>query len=103
MRPAIEPIQPMDATAGEMKMATIELFQSARDEAQAASREVGFLSELREAVRAVRRRVEERRTIARLSRLSPHLIRDMGLDPDAIRGALIGTWDEVHEDRFPKV
>jgi uncharacterized protein YjiS (DUF1127 family) len=87
-----------------MKMATIELFQSARDdEAQAASHQAGFLSGPRKAFRAVRRRVEERRTIAKLSRLSPHLIRDMGLDPEAIRGALIGTWDEVHEDRFPRV
>jgi uncharacterized protein YjiS (DUF1127 family) len=42
----------------------------------------------------------ERRAIARLGRLSPHLIRDMGFDPAAVYGALHGTWDEVPGDRW---
>ncbi len=84
-------------------MTTIEMFKAARDEAPAASVETGFLSSLRQVFRTVARRMEERRTIVRLSRYNPHLIRDMGLDPEAIYGALAGTWDEVHEDRFPKV
>lgn len=43
----------------------------------------------------LRTRIEERRTLVRLSRLSPHLIRDMGIDPDDVYAALKGSWDEV--------
>jgi hypothetical protein len=46
------------------------------------------------------RRHQERRAIARLGRLSPRLIRDMGFDPAAVYGALEGTWDEVPGDRW---
>jgi uncharacterized protein YjiS (DUF1127 family) len=93
----------LGAIVGELKMATIEMFQTFRDEAPADSAGSGFLPRLRQAFRTMGRRIEERRTIARLSRLSPHLIEDMGLEPAAIYGALRGTWDEVNEDRFPRV
>ena len=41
------------------------------------------------------RRRRERRLFAELSRLSPHLIRDAGFDPDAVYAAVAGTWDEI--------
>jgi uncharacterized protein YjiS (DUF1127 family) len=37
----------------------------------------------------------ERRTLVELSRLSPHVIRDMGFDPERVYEALDGSWDEV--------
>jgi uncharacterized protein YjiS (DUF1127 family) len=46
-------------------------------------------------LRTFLRRRRARRLLARLSRLSPHLIRDIGLDPDEVHDAVAGTWDEV--------
>jgi uncharacterized protein YjiS (DUF1127 family) len=45
-------------------------------------------------------RREERRTIVAISRLGPHLIRDMGLDPERIYEELRGGWDEVDPASF---
>jgi uncharacterized protein YjiS (DUF1127 family) len=49
------------------------------------------------------RRRQEHRALVNLSRLPPHLIRDMGFDPERIYDALDGTWDELGDPRFPKV
>ena len=47
----------------------------------------------------VRRRAE-RRMYACLARLSPHLIRDAGFDPDVVHDAVAGSWDEVAPGRY---
>lgn len=41
------------------------------------------------------RRRRQRRLYARLARLSPHIIRDIGLDPDDVRAAVAGPFDPV--------
>jgi hypothetical protein len=41
------------------------------------------------------RRREERRTLLLIWRLGPHLVRDMGLDPDALRATVGGGWDDL--------
>lgn len=45
----------------------------------------------------------ERRQIARLSRLSPRRLRDLGYNPADIYRAVEGTWDEVTVDRFRRL
>ncbi len=45
----------------------------------------------------------ERRQIARLSRLSPRMLRDLGYHPADIYRAVEGTWDEVTIDRFRRL
>ena len=45
------------------------------------------------------RRRAERRLFACLSRLSPHLIRDVGFDPDEVHAALAGSWDGLGRGR----
>jgi hypothetical protein len=49
---------------------------------------------------AFRRRRFERASIVRISRMDPHLIRDMGFEPEAIYAALDGTWEELDPGRF---
>jgi uncharacterized protein YjiS (DUF1127 family) len=51
-------------------------------------------------VLAVIRRRQERRMLARLSRLPPHVIRDMGVDPERVYDAVEGTWGEVNPGRY---
>ena len=51
-----------------------------------ASRIAGFWQARRE-------RREEKRTLAELSQYEPRLLRDIGLDPDAIRDAARTAWD----------
>jgi hypothetical protein len=51
-------------------------------------------------VLALVRRRGERRALARLSRLPDRLVRDAGFDPDAVRDAVSGTWDEVNPGRY---
>jgi uncharacterized protein YjiS (DUF1127 family) len=51
-------------------------------------------------LRRTLRNWQERRTLVRLSRLSPHLIRDMGFDPDCVYDALEGSWDEIRPGQF---
>ena len=45
----------------------------------------------------------QRRLIARLSRLSPRRLRDLGYNPADIYRAVEGTWDEVTADRFRRL
>lgn len=45
--------------------------------------------------RAMRRHRQERRALVAISRLGPRLIRDMGFDPQQIREALEGSWNEI--------
>jgi uncharacterized protein YjiS (DUF1127 family) len=80
-------------------MATTDTLSFALDDSASPN----FLGDLQHAWRTFARRRKERRTVVKLSRHGPHLLRDLGLDPDAVYGALDGTWDEVEHDRFPKV
>ena len=47
----------------------------------------------------VHRRAEQR-MYRRLSRLSPHLIRDAGFDPDEVYDRMSGSWAEVNPGRY---
>jgi uncharacterized protein YjiS (DUF1127 family) len=47
-----------------------------------------------------RARRQQRRLLRGLARLSPRLIADMGIDPDAARAAAEDSWDEWHPDRM---
>lgn len=49
---------------------------------------------------AFRQRRQERRALVAISRLGPHAIRDIGLDPEKVYEALDGSWDEVEPLRF---
>lgn len=44
---------------------------------------------------AMREHRQQRRIVVALSRLGPHLIRDIGLDPELVYEVLDGTWDEI--------
>ncbi len=81
-------------------MATIDLFEANRSERPVR---ISLFAPLLEAWQAYVRQVEEHRTIVRLSRLDPHLIRDMGFDSADIHAALEGTWDENPRRSFPRV
>jgi uncharacterized protein YjiS (DUF1127 family) len=81
-------------------MATIDLFEANRSERPVR---FGLLTPLLEAWQGYVRQVEEHRTIVRLSRLDPHIIRDMGFDPADLHAALEGTWDENPRRSFPRV
>jgi uncharacterized protein YjiS (DUF1127 family) len=78
-------------------MSTYDLFDTV---SKTAAPERGIIDRLFSAIRRMIRRFEEHRTLVKLSRLDQRLIRDMGFDPAAIYGALEGSWDEVHGDRF---
>jgi uncharacterized protein YjiS (DUF1127 family) len=67
-------------------------FSSAYDPDRARYDLVGTL---RVGWQAMRRHRAERRIMVRLSRLDPHVIRDIGFDPERIYEALDGSWDEV--------
>ena len=54
----------------------------------------GIFIRLGQTARAVAHRFGDRRTVGRLSRLDARLIRDMGFEPDAIYGAVEGSWDD---------
>ncbi len=41
----------------------------------------------------------QRRTLACVSRLSEHLMRDAGLDPEDVYDAVPGRWEEAHPGR----
>ncbi|MBB2970329.1 hypothetical protein [Mesorhizobium sp. RMAD-H1] len=59
-----------------------------------------FLGTLIAGWTAMRHHRQERREFVALSRLAPHVIRDMGFDPEEIYAALNGSWDEVDPARF---
>lgn len=44
--------------------------------------------------------LEERQLKRRLYGMEPHLLRDMGFDPEQIYGAYLGMPAEIHGDRF---
>ena len=76
---------------------TFDVTDFALDKQQ--SRSSSFPS-LRDLWRNFIRRRQERRAIVKLSRLAPHVIRDMGFDPERIYDALDGSWDEVNPGQF---
>jgi uncharacterized protein YjiS (DUF1127 family) len=53
------------------------------------------LDAVRDGWRALLRRREDRRALRRLWRLGPHLVRDAGLDPDEVRAAVGGGWEDL--------
>jgi hypothetical protein len=83
-------------------MATIESFGITYKEARIPRAEGGLWSGLIRSVSAIVRRSGDRRALVQISRLDPHIIRDMGFDPDAIYAALEGSWDEVEMGRFKR-
>ena len=50
--------------------------------------------------RTMAERFVRRRTLRKLYRLDPHILRDMGFDPAEVYGMYEGTLGEVHGDRF---
>jgi uncharacterized protein YjiS (DUF1127 family) len=54
-----------------------------------------FIGALQAAWQAYAERRRERRMLIEISRLAPHVIRDMGLEPELVYEALDGSWDEV--------
>lgn len=82
-------------------MSTYDLSENAEFR---SARVPGFFSVVALGFQASARRLEERRILARLSRLNSRLLKDMGLDPEAIYEAVDGTWDELPAtQRFPRV
>jgi hypothetical protein len=73
-------------------MTTIELNSTIRRQ---TSEHPNLLAVVREAFLAYVERRKWHRTVVRMSRLQPHLIRDLGFEPDAIYAAVEGGWDEV--------
>ena len=43
---------------------------------------------------------QKRRDLAKLARLDPRLVTDMGFDPAAIHEAVRNSWDEVEPGRY---
>ena len=60
----------------------------------------GAFAGLLKAIRVWRDTMEEHRILVELSRRDPHLIRDMGFEPDAVYHAVDGSWDEVRGGRL---
>lgn len=89
-----------DIASKEIRMATLDL----GDEPLAGrGSNVPARSGLRKLLAALRRRHDQRRTLARISSLDQHLLRDVGFDPDDVRDALEGEksalwekWEELH-------
>jgi hypothetical protein len=76
----------------EIEMTTIELNHANHSE---TTERQNLLVVLHDAFRAYVERRKWHRTVVRMSRLQPHLIRDMGFEPEAIYAAVEGGWDEV--------
>lgn len=72
-------------------MTTLELNEPLR-EASRSSTGAGFITRL---FRRWRQRREERATLMTLSRMQPHLLRDMGLEPGDVYDALDGNRSSV--------
>ena len=60
----------------------------------------GFLGAMYARWQAHLLRRKERRMMVDLSRLPPHLIRDMGFDPEQIYYELRGSWEEIAQVTF---
>ena len=54
-----------------------------------------LLGALRAGWQSFLRRREERRAMVAISRLDPHLIRDVGFDPAQVHKAVGGGWDAI--------
>ena len=74
-------------------MAAIDTFETI--ETRGAIRSANPFVVLTNAVGSFVDRRREHRTIARLSRLPAHVVRDMGFDPEKIAAELQGSWDDV--------
>jgi uncharacterized protein YjiS (DUF1127 family) len=72
-------------------MTTLELNEPLRDASRATNRS-GLVTRL---LRRWRERRAERATLMTLSRMQPHLLRDMGIEPDDIYDALDGKRSSV--------
>jgi uncharacterized protein YjiS (DUF1127 family) len=76
--------------ARRIEMASIEV----SDYVNETPVKAGVVGVVRSAWNEIVRHHRERRAIAHISRLSPHLIKDMGFDPQRINAAA-GTWDGI--------
>ncbi|MEX0955650.1 MAG: DUF1127 domain-containing protein [Rhizobiaceae bacterium] len=45
----------------------------------------------------------ERSTVIALARLSPRMLRDMGIDPERVYEAVDGSWDEIDPHRLVRI
>jgi uncharacterized protein YjiS (DUF1127 family) len=59
------------------------------------SAKLGTFAAARAWWRELLRRRRQRRLFVRISRLPPHLMRDIGFAPEDVYDALEGSWDEV--------
>lgn len=76
-------------------MATLDVALKTRYEAANARVRYDLLGALQAGWHAFLERRRERRLLVEISRLPPHMILDMGLDPELVYEALDGSWDEV--------
>jgi hypothetical protein len=72
-------------------MTTLARFHALREDLSDGLRPDGW----RDRWKAWRERRRSARALLVLARRDPRLIRDMGLDPEAIRAALEGSWDDM--------
>lgn len=63
-------------------------------------RPVRHRSALVEGIRTYLRERREHRLLAALARKPPHLLADMGFDPEAVHAAVDHGWDEVVRQRL---
>lgn len=83
-------------------MATTETFGIARAETNSRPATQGLVANLRTIIDTAIRRAQDRRALVRISRLDPHIIHDMGFDPEAIYAALDGSWDGIDLKRLER-
>lgn len=83
VRPKFEPIQ------SEAKMSSIALFDRLSERNPHTT---SPLAALKTGVRGAIERARFRRAIVKLSGVSPHLLRDMGFEPEAVYEAAEGDW-----------
>jgi hypothetical protein len=81
-------------------MATIDTYDIVRT--RSAVRVGNPFAALASALQGAIEHQKERHSLARLSRLPDHVVRDMGFDPDKVAAELEGTWDEVEPTRFQR-
>jgi uncharacterized protein YjiS (DUF1127 family) len=89
----------------EMQMSTMETYGAFTTERRAVRVRVApsLGQDLKRLWQNFLARRQERRLMARLSRLDPHVLADMGFDPADVYRALEESWDEVAGPRFPRV
>jgi hypothetical protein len=74
---------------GDRKMSSIALFDTF---AERTAHTTSPLAALKAGAREAVERIRFRRAIVKLSGVSPHLLRDMGFEPEAIYEAADGNW-----------